>query len=306
MRPLEPGERGELADLLVSWRSRLSPEDVGMASGSGRKVKGLRRAEVAVLADISTDYLQRLEQGRSTRPSRQVLETLSRVFQLNERERSHLFRAAGVSPAARGLVPRYLSPGTLRLMQRLGDVPVGTFDAAWTFITGNRGWDCLFGVPSQSSDAGMSLNLAWLHFTGRLTAVSLDGRAQEDFERAIVSDMRVASVAYPADPHLAALVDNLGQVSSVFAQLWAAGELVVHRSDVKAVQHPAVGTISLDCDVLHVPGNDVRLVLYSARLGSRDADKLNLALTLGRQPFALTRRRAPRPSAVHNPDHPPP
>lgn len=280
---------GELATLLVAWRRRLRPEDVGMPGGSGRRVPGLRRAEVAVLAGISTDYLERLEQGRSRRPRAPVLETLARVLRLSEAERDHLFRAAQITAADRGLVRRHLPPGALRLMERLGDLPVGAFDAAWGFVTGNRGWDCLFGGVSRSP-GGSAANLAWLHFTGGLDLISLDDEARVAFERALVSDLRAAAVAHPADPDLTALVARLRKASGAFADLWSRAEVVDHRSDVKTVLHPLVGPIDLDCDVLHLPGHGIRLVVYTAAPGSEAAGKLDLALTLGRQDFP-----APRP-----------
>lgn len=272
---------GELGELLVAWRKRLRPADVGFVAGSNRKVQGLRREEVAVLANVSTDYVERLEQGRSVNPSSEILETLARVLQLSRAERNHLFRVAGFAAAAELHVPQYLSPGTQRMMNRL-DNPVAAFDAAWTFITGNSTWLALFG-DAEVGRGKHGRNLAWLQFTGQLMGLRLEADEQRAFESALVSDLRAAAATYPRDPLLADLVKSLRGSSETFARIWAAGTVVAHTSDVKTIDHPLVGSIALDCDVLHLPEGGTHLVVYTARPDSEDQERLRLAVTLGQQ-----------------------
>lgn len=249
--------------------------------GSNRKVEGLRREEVAVLANISTDYVERLEQGRSVNPSAEIVETLARVLQLSRAERNHLFRVARVAPGSEPCVPQYLSPGAQRLMNRL-DTPVGAFDAAWTFITGNPTWLALFG-DAELGPGKHGRNLAWLQFSGQLPRLRLEADDQRAFESALVSDLRTAAATYPRDPDLADLVRSLRSASATFARLWDAGTVVTHHSDVKTIDHPVVGPIALDCDVLHLPEGGTHLVVYTTRPDSEDDQRLRLAVALGQQ-----------------------
>lgn len=100
-----------------------------------------------------------------------------------------------------------------------------------------------------------------------------------------MSDLRAAVVSYPTDPKLAGLVSGLQNTSSAFARLWSRAELVPHQSDVMTIHHKLVGSLALDCDVLHLPGSDARLVTYTARPGSEDESKLSLVFTFGQQKF---------------------
>lgn len=104
-------DRGELAALLRAWRTRLRPADVGMPEGANRRIEGLRRQELAVLAGLSVDYLDRLEQGRATSPSTDVLEALARALRLSAAEHEHLFRAAGRVAGNRAWCPGTCRPG---------------------------------------------------------------------------------------------------------------------------------------------------------------------------------------------------
>ena len=273
---------GTLAELLRAWRARLSPADVGFAPGHRRRVQGLRRSEVAMLAHISPDYLERLEQGRSTRPSPEVLESLARALQLHRDERVLLFRCAGVTPPSSAVVPRHVSPGSTRLMQRLSDYPTAAFDATWTLITANRAWDALFAGGARNGPHPD--NIAWLQLTGRLQGlVEMPDDVRTDFEAAMVSDLLRAAVTYPQDRMLAQLLDDLDAESGVYRQLRAEGRAVGHQSHSKTIHHPLVGPIALDCDVVLLPDTDSRLVIYTCAAGSEDASRLQLAMTVGHQ-----------------------
>lgn len=278
IRSVDEG-RGELAALLRSWRARLRPADVSMPAGNNRRIAGLRRAELAVLAGISVDYLDRLEQGRSTSPSADVLEALARALQLSAAEREHLFRAAGLTTRHPGIVPQYVAPGVVRMVDRWTDIPAGVFTASWTLAYWNTGWTALFGDPAPHT--GLARNLAWLQFATGLPSLVLEPGERDRFEAAITSDLRIATSRYPNDSELAELVAGLRERNPRFADLWAAGTVTEHDADSKTLRHPAVGELRLDCDVLAVPAHDLHVVAYSATPGTADADRLQLAMTIG-------------------------
>ncbi|WP_231567115.1 helix-turn-helix transcriptional regulator [Frigoribacterium sp. MEB024] len=119
----------EFADVLRSWRDRVSPADVGLPAGVGRRTTGLRREELAALAGVSVDYVVRLEQGRATNPSPQMLRALAVALRLSDDERDHLYRSAGAAPPSAEVVPRHVGPGVQRIVDRLGDVPLAVFSA---------------------------------------------------------------------------------------------------------------------------------------------------------------------------------
>lgn len=124
----------EFAEVLRAWRDRLTPREVGLAAGMGRRAPGLRREELAGLAGVSVEYLVRLEQGRSRNPSPQLLGALARALRLTDEERDHLYRVAGVAPPAPAVVPQHIGPGVQRMLDRLGDTPLGVFSASWDLL----------------------------------------------------------------------------------------------------------------------------------------------------------------------------
>lgn len=275
-----PNDSGQLAELLTSWRRRMTPEDAGLPAGGNRRITGLRRSELSVLANVSVDYIDRLEQGRATHPSPEVLEALSRALQLTRAERSQLFLAAGQLPEPSGVVPRTLSPGGVRILNRMTGLPAAVFDAAWTYVTGNLAWRCLFGDLSAARPPHS--NLVWLHFHGLLgDVIELSGPEREHFEQALVSDLRAALTRYPNDAAVKSLIGELRLVSDTFDSWWRAGVAVEHLSETKTLRHPEAGVIRLDCDILVLPGNDLRMVVYTAAPGTEDANKLDFVLTLG-------------------------
>jgi transcriptional regulator with XRE-family HTH domain len=203
--------RGELAMLLRSWRERLRPADVGMPAGSNRRIAGLRRQELAVLTGMSVDYLDRLEQGRSTNPSADVLEALARALQLSAAEREHLFRAAGLTTRQPGYAPQHVPSGVVRMVNRWTDIPAGVFTASWALVYWNPGWTALFSDPSVHK--GLARNLAWRQFVAGLPFIVFEVDERDRFEAALTSDLRVAAARYPADPELNSLITGLREHS---------------------------------------------------------------------------------------------
>lgn len=270
----------EFADVLRSWRDRVRPEEVGLPAGAGRRTPGLRREELAALAGVSVDYVVRLEQGRATNPSPQMLGALATALRLSVAERDHLFRVAGAAPPSRQLVPRHVPPGVQRIVDRLGDVPIAVFTATHDIVLWNDLWAALNGDPSRWT--GVEGNLVWRHFVHGHDGVSWDDTHQEDFSSDLVADLRAASGRYPADRDLAALVARLRRESPEFERRWETGRISEHRTSRKVVSS-RVGPVEIDCDVLTVPGSDLRIVVYTATPGSPDAAALDLLRVTGLQ-----------------------
>jgi len=117
-----------------AWRDRLTPADVGLPAGRGRRAVGLRREELSELAGVSVDYIVRLEQGRAASPSAQVVSALGRALRLSREERDHLYRLAGLQPPRDGTITDHIPPGMQRVLTRLGETPVAVFAADWRLI----------------------------------------------------------------------------------------------------------------------------------------------------------------------------
>ena len=272
----------ELAVILRTWRDRLAPEAVGMPHGTGRRAPGLRREELAALAGVSVDYLVRLEQGRSTSPSAQVLASIARALRLTNEERDHLYRVAGAAVPTGAVVPRHPTPSIQRIVDRLDDTPAAVFSATWDLISWNPLWAALRGDPSSYS--GRAANIAWRVFmTPGHDAITQSTEEADNFEHDLAADLRSASGRYPDDEALATLIAELRQFSTRFADLWSCARVAMHLSSRKIVEVAGIGPIELDCDVLMAPGSDLRVVVYTAEPGTTDATRLDLLRVAGLQ-----------------------
>jgi transcriptional regulator with XRE-family HTH domain len=276
-------DQDELAACLRSWRDRLSPAEAGLPAGGTRRAPGLRREEVAQLAGLSLDYLARLEQGRASNPSPSVLAPLARALRLTDAERDHLYRVAGQAPPVAGRMSRHLTPGVQRVLDRLGDVPVLVLDAAWHVVAANALGAALLG--DFSAQPLRARNIAWRHFTGGPSRLVRTPEEEAEHEADVVADLHDALGRYPDDPDLRALIDDLVAESPRFAELWEQRPVARRAADRKTFEHPEIGRVTLDCDVLTVVGSDLRLVVYTAPSGSPDAEALALLGAIGLQTF---------------------
>ena len=274
-------QTNELAVILRAWRDRLAPEAAGMPRGTGRRAPGLRREELAALAGVSVDYLVRLEQGRSTSPSPQVLASIARALRLTNEERDHLYRVAGAAVPTRADVPRHLTPSIQRIVDRLGDTPAAVFSASWDLISWNPLWAALQHDPSLYS--GTFANLARRVFLGGDNPVIQTEQQSDDFQHDLAADLRSASGRYPEDRALSSLIETLLAQSPRFADLWSCARVAMHLSSRKIIMVPSIGPIALDCDVLMAPGSDLRVVVYTAEPGTTDAARLDLLRVAGLQ-----------------------
>jgi transcriptional regulator with XRE-family HTH domain len=269
----------ELGACVRAWRERTTPADVGLPSGGRRRTAGLRREELATLAGLSVDYLVRLEQGRSANPSRQVVASLARALRLTEAERDHLYRLAGHTPPGPHQMPDHPTPGVQRLLDRL-DAAVSVHDPAWTILAWNPAWAALMGDPSAWS--GRERNIVWRAFAGLPTRLIRGDEEARAFKRGTVADLRAVLGRYPQDPALRSLINELNRIEE-FRGLWATAQVAENHSARKTIDHPEVGPLTLDCDVLTVAGSDLRVIAYTAAPGSVDAERFDLVRVIGLQ-----------------------
>lgn len=234
----------------------------------------MRREELASLSGTSVEYIVRLEQGRSAHPSQQVLLAISRALDLSETEREHLFVLAGLAAPDEGRIPRAVTPGVTRIVDRLsGTTAAIVCTLAWEMVYWNPLWAALLGDPTATEPR--SRNYVWRHFTDALTTVGHTPSALAEFEHDIVCDLRRAVDRFPAETELAQMCDELARRNSRFADLWDCGDVAAHHSMRKTVNHPRAGTIAVDCDVLAVPESELYVVVFTAEPGSEDARRLS-------------------------------
>jgi transcriptional regulator with XRE-family HTH domain len=266
---------------LRRWRDRVKPEHVGVSVGARRRATGLRREELAGLAGISVDYLTRLEQGRATSPSAQVVEALARALRVSDAERELFFRLAGHAPPGPQVVSARIAPSVQRLLDRLAHTPVAVHDATWTLIIANAPYDALMG-PTKSW-RGIEKNSVWRHLVGPGTRAVHTPEEQSDFEARLVADLRVTASRYPADQRLKQLTRDLAARSPRFTELWNADSPQPHQDQGrhKVIDHPDVGHITVDCDTLIVAADDLRITIYTAEPNTEDSERLALAIVLG-------------------------
>ncbi len=274
-------EKWEFGSTVRRWRERVTPDAVGLPSGNRRRAPGLRREELAGLVGISVDYLTRLEQGRATSPSEQVVEALARGLRLSDHERELLFRIAGLSAPGSDVVSSRIAPSVQRLLDRLSSTPVAVFDAAWTLITANAPYDALMG--ETTAQRGIERNAVWRNLVGSGNRAVMTPAERANLEEQLVADLRLTAARYPADRRLRQLVCELSMQSTRFVELWDSDAPAPRPDRHKVIEHPSVGRIELDCDTLVVAENDLRLMIYSAEPGTVDAERLSLAIVLGTQ-----------------------
>ena len=262
---------GDLGDFLRARRSAVTPEQVGLSAATGgkRRVAGLRREEVAMLADVSHDYYTRLEQGRERNPSAQVLEALSAALRLPTDARSHLFRLAGTAPPTPVAVSDRVDPALTALMSAWPDNPALIYNRAYDVLAANDIADALFrGWPrSHNLLEAVFLDPGARDFCGDWPAVARDA----------VAGFRLGYGQDPANPRVREVLATMLAESPEFNRLWG-----LHRVRGKSLQrkrfvHPDVGELTLTMqgfDVRSSPGQE--LVVYHAASGSRDAEALKL------------------------------
>ncbi|NBM17727.1 helix-turn-helix domain-containing protein [Streptomyces sp. GC420] len=276
-------DRRELAAFLRSRRERISPADVGLPAGPRRRTPGLRREEAAQLAFISTEYYTRLEQARAPRPSREVLAGLARALRLSDAERDHLHHLAGTAPGPPPGPSREVRQSLADLLNRLPQAAAIVLSATYEVIA----WNPLAAALMEDFSAlsRRDRNLVRRVFLGpHPEGRRLYGLSDADaFARTSAQHLRATAARYPDDPELAALVKELLAGSGEFARLWESHNVCAEPTLCKTFRHPAVGPVTVNCDVLDIADRDQRLIIYTAEPGSRSEEALRLLSVIGTQ-----------------------
>lgn len=276
---MESGRRAELGEFLRSRRARLRPEELGLPEfGGRRRVPGLRREELALLAGVSVDHYVRLEQGRSLHFSTEVLDAVARALRLDAAERDHLHRLARPDPAtAPGAADRRPPrSGIYRLLSSIHDVPAYLVDRNTTVLA----WNPL--AAALITDFGAlppeRRNLARLNFLDegvRRLYADWPARARD-----LVGFLRLDAGHRPADPSTAALIEELSAASAEFRQLWAEHQVKDKRHGRYLYRHPLVGELELAYETLRLPDDPgLALVVHAADEGSASHTALQLLAT---------------------------
>jgi PAS domain-containing protein len=271
--------RGEIREFLSSRRARVTPEQAGLpAYGGNRRVKGLRREEVAMLAGVSVDYYVRMERGSLAGASESVLEALADALKLDEAERAHLFalaRASGARSSRRGsTAPASVRPAIQQVLDAMTDAPAWVRNGRHDIVAMNQLARALYSPVL--ADPRRPAN------TTRF--VYLNPEAAEeffvDYDR-IANDaaamLRLEAGRNPHDKALIELVGELSTRSDLFRQRWASHDVQFHRSGQKRLRHPVVGQLDLDFESMELASQPGLLLnVYTAPAGTPTADALKL------------------------------
>lgn len=278
--------RAETREFLRSRRARISPQQANLpAYGRTRRVPGLRREEVAMLAGVSIDYYTRMDRGNLAGVSDEVLESLARALQLDDAERGHLLdlaRAANSSGAARSRARRTPAPAVRPEVARILEVidsPAfvrnGVLDVLAANLLGRALYAPLYDSPTHGP--GQPVNVARFQFLDPAAAAAFSGDRLEQLAHDAVASLRAEAGRNPYDRRLTDLVGELSTRSEDFRRLWASHDVRHNRSGSKVFQHPAVGRLELDYEVLMLPADPgLQLNVYTAAPGSASDDGLRL------------------------------
>jgi transcriptional regulator with XRE-family HTH domain len=277
-------DRAALAGFLRHRREALQPADVGLPAGVRRRATGLRREEVAQLALMSTDYYTRLEQQRGPQPSSQMLASLARALRLTRDERDYLFRVAGHNPPSPATAASHVAPALLRVLDRLDDTPAMVLSSLGEVLVQNRMAVALFGDRSRHTGLARSEIYRWFTDPAERLIYPEDDRPRQS--RAQVANLRAAHGIMGPRSAAGDLVRALQKASGEFAALWDRHEVAQRFADHKVLNHPELGPIELDCQVLFTEDQSQALLVLTAPPHTEGYEKLQLLSVLGQQQFA--------------------
>jgi len=270
----------DLSDFLSSRRAKLTPTEAGLPDfGGRRRVPGLRREEVALLAGMSAEYYKRLERGNASGVSEAVIDGVSRALQLDEAEHAHLYDLirtanAGAHPQRRKPTRKtQLTAGVPQTIDAMSTVPVFIQNGRLDFVSANQLGRALFS--EMLDDTRPPANAARFVF--------LDPRAQtfyrdwEDNTRQIVAILRAEAGRSPYDRNLSDLVGELSTRSDLFRKLWGAHDVKEHRTGLKSIHHPVVGDLDLTFQSMDLASDrGLQMLIFSAEPGSPSHERLQL------------------------------
>ena len=256
----ERDRRQALADFLRTQRARISPADVGLQPGFRRRTPGLRREEVAELANIGASWYIWLEQARDVHPSPQVLESLAQALRLTPNERRHLFLLAGQSlPAPISPSEESVSPALQQVLDDLNPTPVYAVGRRWDYIAWNSAADRLFAISEATSR--YARNMIWRLFTN---PAMRERPHWEQLARSTLAEFRAANARYPGDQWFEELIEDLKQVSPEFSRWWPHHDVRSALDGHKVIEHPALGRLEFEHITLQMfSAPDIRIMIYT-------------------------------------------
>ncbi|APE38671.1 DNA-binding protein [Nocardia mangyaensis] len=273
-------DRAGLAEFLRRRREALQPEDVGLPRGQRRRTSGLRREEVAALCHMSTDYYSRLERERGPRPSEQMIAAMAQGLHLSRDERDHLFRLAGHQPPTRAADSDYVSPGMLRIFDRLtDDTPAEIVTELGETLRQTPLGVALVGDLSRFTGPSRSIGYRW--FTDPAARALHPPEDHQFYSRMYVSGLRSVLTRRGPESKAARLAELLNAESAQFRVLWNEHEVGIVPHEVKRYLHPAVGLLELNCQILQDSAQSNSLLVYTAVPGSESYEKLQLLSAVG-------------------------
>lgn len=287
--------RDEVRQFLASRRARLTPQQAGLPPfGGSRRVPGLRRAEVALLAGVSPDYYTRLERGNLSGVSDSVLEAIARALQLDEAERAHLHdlaRAASANPRTRRRPTPQVRPAVARLLDAMTDAPAFIRNGRLDILAINPLGKALYAPAFDTP--GRPVNLARFCF---LDPAATDFYPHwDDSANTTVALLRTEAGRDPYDKALSDLVGELATRSAQFRTLWAAHNVRLHHTGIKHFRHPVVGELSLGFEAMPLPADPgLTMTAYSAEPATPSQDGLRLLAS-----WAATTEQADHPDPAH-------
>ncbi|GGT97969.1 helix-turn-helix transcriptional regulator [Actinomadura citrea] len=294
-------DRTEIKEFLASRRARITPEQAGLpAYGGNRRVKGLRREEVALLAGVSVDYYVRLERGNLSGASDGVLHGVARALQLDDAEREHLFelarRATGPAPATRRRSPTKPPPPALQhMLDAISDAPAWIRNDRHDVLATNRLARALYApILADPRRPANTARFIYLDPAARDFFTDWDKAADD-----VAAMLRAEAGRNPHDRNLTDLIGELSTRSEVFRKRWADHNVRHHRAGVKRLHHPAVGDLELHFEAMTLTSDPaLTLLIYTAAPDTPSADNLRLLAT-----WAATQDH-PTPTHPHKEQHP--
>ncbi|GAA3732262.1 helix-turn-helix transcriptional regulator [Plantactinospora mayteni] len=274
-------DRAGLAEFLRHRRESLQPEDVGLPRGERRRTSGLRREEVATLCHLSTDYYSRLERERGPHPSERLIASIAQGLHLSLDERDHLFRLAGHNPPPRGSTSEHISPGLLRIFDRLADSPAEIVTELGETLRQTPLGIALTGDVTRYTGPARSITYRW--FTDPASRTLYHPDDHERMSRVFASGARSVATLRGPGSRAARLADLLLSESREFAALWAGHEVGLGFDQGKRFVHPALGSLELACQHLVDPEQSHILLVYTAVPGTESYEKLQLLSVIGAQ-----------------------
>ncbi len=268
--------RSEIRDFLVSRRAKITPEQAGLQLyGQNRRVQGLRREEVAVLAGVSADYYTKVERGNLAGVSDSVLDSIAAALQLDEAERIHLRDLAHITrerPHARRATARTtIRPGVQRVLDAMTTAPAYVRNGRFDIVALNRLGRALFADALQGHDGFNLARYLFLQPTSRDFYLGWEAVAKD-----CVASLRVEAGKHPHDKTLTDLIGELVTRSEEFAAWWASHNVKLHRTATKQIHHHTAGDLEVTGEALVLPGDDdLTIITYTVEPASPSAQALS-------------------------------